>query len=123
MPSLLALLVVASALSGPMSVVDGDTVDLGSTRIRIANIDAPELRHAKCDAEKRLATVAKRRLEALLSGGTATVHPGDPTTGRKTDRYGRMLATISIGGRDVGEVLVAEGLARPWAGKRAPWCE
>ncbi len=38
------------------------------------------------------------------------------------DRYGRTLATVSVDGQDVGEILIAEGLARPWTGHRQPWC-
>lgn len=35
---------------------------------------------------------------------------------------GRTLAVVWVGGQDVGEVLVAEGLARAWGGRREPWC-
>jgi len=104
-------------------LVDGDTVAIEGERIRIANIDTPEIHHAQCDAEKRLGLVAKRRLGELLAAGRIEVHRGDPTTGRKKDRYGRTLATVSVDGRDVGAVLVDEGLAREWTGRRAPWCE
>jgi micrococcal nuclease len=97
--------------------------------IRIANIDAPEL-HGKCDAEIRLAQVAKRRMQELLSCADSqcvTIKPGDPIDGRLTDRYGRTLATLSVvtpeGNKDVGAIMIAEGLARPWTGKRMPWCE
>jgi endonuclease YncB( thermonuclease family) len=117
--TLLPALLVAASL---VRVIDGDTVVIDGTHVRIANIDAPELGHARCDAEKRLALVAKRRLEALLAGGGIAVHVGDPQDGRTRDRHGRTLATVSAGGRDVGEVLVAEGLARPWDGRRHPWC-
>ena len=42
--------------------------------------------------------------------------------GRATDRYGRQLRVVTRGGRSLGDVLVAEGLARPWEGSRRPWC-
>ena len=38
------------------------------------------------------------------------------------DRYGRTLAAIRVEGHDVGDILVGEGLARTWAGRREPWC-
>ncbi|WP_425350303.1 thermonuclease family protein [Phyllobacterium phragmitis] len=115
------------ALSGSscgrkICALDGDTVVIGREHIRIANIDAPELRRSKCDAEKRLAVVAKRRLEELLAGARLHVNRGDPETGRTSDRYGRTLATIQVDDRDVGDILVSEGLARNWTGKRQPWC-
>lgn len=109
-------------LGAVFAAVDGDTVTHEGERIRIANIDAPEIHHAQCDAEKRLGLVAKRRIAELLASGEAIVHRGDPETGRKKDRYGRILATIEVGGRDVGKIMIAEGLARPWAGRRQPWC-
>lgn len=111
------------ALLATFILVDGDTVDISGERIRIANIDTPEIHHAQCDAEKRLGEVAKRRLGELLGGGTIEVHVGDPANGRKKDRHGRTLATISVDGNDVGLMLVSEGLAREWTGRRAPWCE
>lgn len=105
------------------AVVDGDTVSISGERIRVANIDAPELHRGQCDAEKRLAAVAKARMTELLSAGEIVVHVGDPATGRTRDRHGRTLATITVDGRDVGEIMIGEGLARPWEGKRRPWCE
>ena len=115
------VLVSAAALAG-LVIIDGDTVDLDGARIRIANIDAPETRGAQCDAERRLGMIAARRLQELLTGGHIAVISGDPVSGRKVDRHGRQLATILVDGRDVGEILIEEDLARPWRGRREPWC-
>ena len=104
-------------------MLDGDTVEISGNRIRIANIDAPELHQAKCDAERRLAIVARNRMAEILVGGTIIVHPGDPKDGRLKDRQGWMLAAITVDGKDVGDIMIAESLARPWEGKRQPWCE
>lgn len=104
------------------AAVDGDTVTFGRERIRIANIDTPEIRHAQCDAEKRLGIVAKRRMAELLASGEVVVRRGDPATGRAKDLHGRTLATIFVEGQDVGDIMIAEGVARPWTGKRQPWC-
>jgi micrococcal nuclease len=30
---------------------------------------------------------------------------------------------VLIDGRDLGETLIAEGVARPWRGRREPWCD
>jgi micrococcal nuclease len=104
-------------------VIDGDTITVGHERIRIANIDAPEIGHPKCDAERRLGLIAKRRLSELLASGDPVIKRGDPETGRTKDRYGRTLATISVNGIDLGQALVSEMLARPWKGKRRGWCD
>jgi len=34
----------------------------------------------------------------------------------------RALVTIRIGGRDIGDVLIAEGLARSWPYGEEWWC-
>ena len=101
----------------PMAVrvVDGDTFWLGRDKIRIADIDTPELR-ARCPAEAALAAQATARLRVLLADGRFELHGDD------TDRYGRKLRTVVRDGRSVGGMLVAEGLARDWTGQREPWC-
>ena len=119
---LASFLAASDASSNQVHVIDGDTFVFESNTIRIANIDAPETTQAKCDAERMLGMAAKRRLIELLDEGGLVVTPGDPASGRERDRYGRLLAIVSVGGRDVGAVLVAEGLARKWKGHRRPWC-
>ncbi|MEL4069567.1 thermonuclease family protein [Ochrobactrum sp. GPK 3] len=114
-------LAAALATSAPQAI-DGDTFIIGSEHVRIANIDAPETRKAKCDAERRLGQVAKRRLQELLSSPGFEMERGDPKSGRVKDKYGRTLATIYVDGADVGLILIDEELARPWRGKREPWC-
>ncbi|WP_024897690.1 thermonuclease family protein [Brucella rhizosphaerae] len=117
-------LVLAAMISTTApQAVDGDTFDIGNERVRIANIDAPETKSAKCDAERRLGEVAKRRLQELLSSPGFEMERGDPKSGRMKDRYGRTLATAHVDGIDVGSILINEGIARPWRGKREPWCE
>lgn len=100
-------------------VIDGDTFDYGSTRIRIADIDTPEL-HGRCAGEVALAARATARLRTLLAAGPFELHSsGD---GRDADGYGRKLRIVTRHGRSVGGQLVAEGLARTWTGRRQPWC-
>lgn len=98
-------------------VVDGDTFWLGGEKFRIANIDTPELSTPRCSAERRLAQRATGRLLELLVGQDIAIER------RGLDKYGRTLALVAAQGRDVGDVLVAEGLARVWGGRRLPWCK
>lgn len=118
----LSVILAATSTLAMVSVTDGDTLSIGGEKIRIANIDTPEIRHAQCDAERRLGVVAKQRLETLLKSGTISLTRGDPKDGRVKDRHGRTLGLVLVDGRDVGEMLIAENLARPWGGKREPWC-
>jgi micrococcal nuclease len=41
---------------------------------------------------------------------------------RDEDRYGRKLRVLVRDGRSLGDILVAEGLARRWDGARRGWC-
>lgn len=100
-------------------VVDGDTFWLESQKIRVADIDTPEIGEPKCAAEYALGMKATKRFRDLLNAG-----PFDlvPIPGRDQDKYGRSLRVIVRGGRSLGDQLVAEGLARTWTGRREPWC-
>lgn len=99
-------------------VVDGDTFWYRGLKIRIADINAPELGHPSCAYEARLAETATRRLTDLLNAGPFTL----AVERRETDRYGRALRVVMRGGRSLGEVLEREGLAEHWRGRRGDWC-
>ena len=96
-------------------VVDGDTFWIDGEKIRIANIDAPEI-EGRFVHESRLAQRAKMRLSVLLTGSPIALS----RQGR--DRYGRTLAAVAVGSDDAGRILVREGLAQPWRGRKAVWC-
>jgi endonuclease YncB( thermonuclease family) len=105
------------AVPGAVRVIDGDTFDWAGERVRIADIDTPELR-GRCEEEVRLAQAATARLGDLLAAGPFELQQ----SGRDADRYGRKLRVVVRGGRSLGDQLVAEGLARTWTGRREPWC-
>jgi len=100
-------------------VVDGDTFWLNGEKIRIADIDTPEISQPQCPYEKQLGLRATDRLIGLLNAGPFELH----TIGeRDTDQYGRMLRVVVRDGKSLGDQLVSEGLARTWTGRREPWC-
>lgn len=100
-------------------VVDGDTVWLDGVKIRIADIDTPEIGQPRCDEELALGLRARDRLVELMNAAPFELRAfGD----RDEDRYGRKLRVLVSGGRSLGNVLVGEGLARTWTGRREPWC-
>lgn len=100
-------------------VVDGDTFWLGRQKIRIADIDAPELSPPRCDHERELGEAAKYRLQALLNAGPFSLVAGV----RNEDPFGRKLRRVIRAGRSIGDRMVAEGLVRRWDGGRRSWCE
>lgn len=104
---------------GTNCVVDGDTLWLDGTKIRIADIDTPETHPPRCTREAQLGRRATTRLQELVNQGAFSVEPAD---NRDTDRYGRKLRILTRRGESLGDILVREGLARPWEGSRRPWC-
>ncbi|MBO5662974.1 MAG: thermonuclease family protein, partial [Alphaproteobacteria bacterium] len=96
-----------------------DGVDI-TVRVRLINIDTPEI-NGECASESKMARRARGRLEKLLPRG-ATIE----LENIKDDKYlGRIDANAILSdGRDVGEVLVRDGLARRYnGGRRQPWCK
>jgi micrococcal nuclease len=107
--------------SGPQHscVIDGDTIRYGGERIRLLDIDAPETRGAQCPSEAELAERATLRLLELINEGPFELVPRGS---RDRDVYGRQLRVLMRDGRSLGGILVEEGLARPWEGRRRSWC-
>ena len=99
-------------------VVDGDTFWFRGEKIRIADINTPELSEPGCAQEAQLGEKAAHRLTELLNQRPFVLEAG----ARNRDRYGRSLRTVTRGGRSLGGQLVAEGLAEPWRGRRSDWC-
>ncbi len=100
----------AEPIRGTAHVLDGDTLEVGSLRIRLFGVDAPELDQVCWTADGRewpCGLAAQARLAALVDGIETGCRP------RERDSYGRLIARCSAGGHDLGETLVREGLA--WA--------
>ena len=114
---MIVLMLLSAASLCIANVHDGDTIrSCDGERIRIANIDAPEMRGSpKCRDRRRrgwcdyaLATRSRDALATCLAEGRVTIRR------QGEDRYGRTLATIAVNGRDAGQYLVDRRLARPW---------
>ncbi len=110
-------------------IIDGDTFaarvnmepDIFITvRVRIANVDTPEL-HGQCDYEINMAKLAQARLAQLIPIGT-NIELGEI----RDDKYlGRIDARVfGPDGRDIGRILINEKLGRPYdGGRRGSWCK
>lgn len=100
-------------------VVDGDTIWYQGTNLRLQSYDTPEPYDGICggQAEVALAKRASSRLLQLLNSNAFTVETfGIDGTGSRT------LATVRIDGRDVGDILIEERLARRWPDGDEWWC-
>ncbi|WP_439139881.1 thermonuclease family protein, partial [Roseicyclus sp.] len=89
-------------ISGRAYVVDGDTIIIRKTQIRLFGIDAPELDHP-------YGKNAKNAMWRLCEGKTITAEI------LETDAYGRTVAKCWLpDGRDLSAELVKQGLALDW---------
>lgn len=98
---------LASPISSPASVVDGDTLILTDLTVRLHGIDAVEGRQTcKRGAETwACGQEAAMALASRVQGKTVECSP------RSIDQYGRTVATCMVNGFDLAENLVRSGLA------------
>jgi endonuclease YncB( thermonuclease family) len=99
-----------ASITGAAQVIDGDTIAIGGTRIRLEGIDAPEAGQTckrKWFGSWPCGSAATDALQGLLAGKTVDCRS------RGLDRYGRTLATCFVDGRDINAAIVRQGLA--WA--------
>lgn len=97
--------VPASALR----VIDGDTVALGQEHIRLLHIDAPEIHHYHCTEEWMAGLHAKAELQQLIKDKRVTIRRA-----KNLDPYGRTLAVLIVDNKEIGAILMADGLALPY---------
>jgi endonuclease YncB( thermonuclease family) len=108
-------------------VIDGDTFEARvrvwpgldvSTKVRLRNVDAPEL-HARCADELAKAQAARAALETMLAAGGVTL------SRVSLDKYGGRVDAL-VATRDTADVstaLLNGGWARSYEGRRrAGWC-
>lgn len=110
---LMAFCTVAFAddLRGQASIIDGDTLEIHGTRIRLWGIDAPEssqLCRGEDSLPYRCGAKAANELDRFIAGRPVSCEPVS------RDVYGRTVATCSVGGVDLAKWLVRGGLALDW---------
>lgn len=116
-PALPGIEIASAFETQSYSVIDGDTIRLDDgTRVRLNGYNAPESHKPQCDREAILGNRAKERLEELSATGVTKViqipcacKPG--TEGSNKCNYGRYCGVLTVDGRDVGKILISEGLA------------
>ena len=98
----------AADISGPVRVIDGDTLDVAGGRVRLLGVDAPEGKQSctrdgvpwLCGQE------AGKALREWIAGAPVSCIE------QNRDRYGRSVSVCSMpDGSDVGEWLVSNGYA------------
>ena len=97
-------------IAGPARVVDGDTLQVAGTRIRLEGIDAPETSQTCTDRAGgawNCGNVASAELEKLVRDQIVSCD------GTGLDKYGRTLAVCFVGDLQLNAEMVRRGLA--WA--------
>lgn len=98
------------ALHGVARIIDGDTLDVGDTRVRLEGIDAPEAGQ-KCSRPDggswECGRQAARRLRKIIAGDKVRCER------RGEDKYGRVLAVCYRNSENLNEEMVQQGFA--WA--------
>lgn len=95
------------SVSGQAQAIDGDTLEVAGTRVRLYGVDAPE-KDQTCRRSGREYACGQDALAALrtrVAGGPVAC------ARRDTDRYGRTVAVCQQGGEDLNAWLVSRGLA------------
>jgi len=109
-PALLAVALVVALAEGAVAddvrvvrIADGDTftgldAENRQVKVRLHGIDAPE-------AKQAFGTVDRKALADLIAEKTVSVEEVDK------NRYGRVVARVTIGGKLVNAEMVRSGLA------------
>jgi endonuclease YncB( thermonuclease family) len=128
--------VAASSIqSHQIRVIDGDTIIADGKTIHLAGFVAPDIQGAQCRAERELGAKASKRVRDLIRAGGLDYSPvacscPATTLGNWICRFARTCGVLKTNDRNVGDILVAEGLAVPFVcdGMKCPkapnpWCK
>lgn len=95
-------------ISGVATAIDGDTLEIHGTRIRLFGIDAPESAQ-QCVAPDGKSWPCGRRVAFAVAD--AVKDKTVTCTVRDTDRYGRSVAVCYVGTQDLNEWIAKQGMA------------
>ena len=95
-------------IRGPARVIDGDTLWVGESQVRLQGIDAPALDQT-CQTRKNkrqdCGQLAKQALARLVRGQRVACK------GNRTDSSGRLIALCRLGPFSINEQMVIDGWA------------
>lgn len=109
-----------------VDVIDGDTLKFKvliwvnqtvDISVRLHGVDTPELK-GQCALEREKAKAAQNYVKDITHLQPLAL------TNIRPDKYGgRVVGSVLVNGKDLGEMLIQSKLARTYdGGKRQPWC-
>lgn len=113
-------LIPGPVLASIIRIIDGDTLLVDAhpwpgqavrVSVRLRGIDTPE-RRSRCPDQRAAAALASAELARLVAG-YALVELSNVGGGKY---YGRVLADLKAGQRDVASAMLESGLAQPYQG-------
>ena len=102
---------------------DGDTcyvmIDGTKAKIRLLELDTPEISKPKCEAELELGLEARDYLNNLIANASSV----EIKTDYEKDYFGRTLAHLIIDGEDVSSMVVRNNLGVKYdTDNKMNWC-
>jgi len=100
--------IITVSANEKIKVVDGDSLEIGSRRIRLQGIDSPEYVQNCYDKHHKKYSCgikAKKYMEKLIAQGNIECREDSK------DRYGRSLSTCYSGTQNLNEAMVRAGWA------------
>lgn len=97
-------------VTGPARVVDGDTIWIGKTKIRLWAIDAPETKQEcyRNEIPWKCGVASTEHLKSFIGEKAVTCE------NRGRDRYRRMIGKCRVGSLDIGAEMIEAGMAMPY---------
>jgi endonuclease YncB( thermonuclease family) len=120
-----------------VQVIDSNTIRLAGRQVdvRLMGFQPPETVHAKCDDERERGYTVMRRLRSIIERTELQLQSvpcgcAPQTEGTEACNLGKRCGILRANGWDVGERLIAEGLALRVScsggnckAHPAPWCD
>ncbi len=103
---------------------DGDTCYVtyqgNKVKIRLLDLDTPEISHPKCEKEYKLGIEARNYINKLISDGKRIEF--EPEYNR--DFFDRILSYLIVDGENVSKIMVSNGLGVVYdKNNKKDWCE
>lgn len=96
-------------------VLSGRDFSYADKHYHLADVRVPDGQFPACDAELQLAGRAEKTFMSILNGGSFDMLP-DPTD---SDPNARILMRDGV---SFGQIMIAKGVAQPWAPQPYNWC-